>query len=111
MLARKRTDMASERTDLSLIRSGFTVASFGAGLTQIIGRGRWSNLAVDLLTILFMLVGAIWIQIGLYRLHKVLKETEDLTGRERTIQRLLIFGVTVLQLAIAVIVVLIAIHM
>lgn len=38
-LARQRTDMAVERTDFALIRTGFTAFSFGAGLTQIIGRG------------------------------------------------------------------------
>jgi hypothetical protein len=33
--------LVAERTDLALIRTGFTASSFGVGLTQIIGRGVW----------------------------------------------------------------------
>ena len=37
-LALKRTRLASVRTEFALMRTGFSVASFGAGVTQLIGR-------------------------------------------------------------------------
>lgn len=110
-LASKRTDMASERTDLALIRTGFTAASFGAGLTQIIGRGVWPTLAVDLLTILFILAGAMSIQIGLTRLLKLLKHAPGLGDIDRQRRRLLVLGISLLQAALFAIIVMVAIHM
>ena len=37
-LALERTRLASVRTEFALMRTGFSVASFGAGITQLIGR-------------------------------------------------------------------------
>ncbi|MFC1720276.1 DUF202 domain-containing protein [Pseudomonadota bacterium] len=110
-LSRKRTELAADRTDLSLIRTGFTASSFGAGLTQVVGRGVWSSFAVDLLTIVFILSGAVSVQIGLVRLRKRLRHA---TGREdidRTVTRLLLIGMSLLQLAMLAIVIMIAVHM
>lgn len=110
-MAAMRTVMASERTDLALIRTGFTAASFGAGLTQIIGRGVWPALAVDLLTILFILAGAMSIQIGLVRLLKLLKQSPGLGDIDRQRRRLLVSGVFLLQAALFAIIVMVVIHM
>ena len=54
-LALQRTRMAGVRTDFALMRTGFTVASFGAGITELIGRNTWPDWAADLLTVLFVL--------------------------------------------------------
>ena len=110
-LSRKRTEYAADRTDLSLIRTGFTASSFGAGLTQIIGRGVWPDFAVDLLTIVFILSGTVSVHIGLVRLRKRLRHA---TGREeidRTVTRLLLIGMSLVQIAMLTIVVMIAVHM
>lgn len=110
-LARQRTDMAAERTDFALIRTGFTASSFGAGLTQIIGRGVWPSQAVDLLTILFILAGAMSVQIGLIRLLRRLRAMEDSLEAGQTVRRMLVVGVSLLQLALFAIVVMVIIHM
>lgn len=103
--------MAAERTDFALIRTGFTASSFGAGLTQIIGRGVWPSQAVDLLTILFILAGAMSVQIGLIRLLRRLRAMEDTLESGRTVRRMLVVGVSLLQLALFAIVVMVIIHM
>jgi len=110
-LARIRTELAAERTDLSLIRTGFTASSFGAGLTQIIGRGVWPSLAVDLLTIVFILTGAVSVQIGLYRLQNRLKPVPGRQDVNRKSRQMLIIGVSMVQLAMLAIVVMVVIHM
>jgi hypothetical protein len=47
------------------MRTGFTVASFGAGITELIGRNTWPDWAADLMTVLFVLVGMSFVQAGL----------------------------------------------
>jgi len=59
--------MASIRTDLAVIRTGFTVASFGAGLTEFIGRNNWPDWSTNLLTSAFIVVGMSMVQSGLNR--------------------------------------------
>jgi hypothetical protein len=59
--------MASVRTDFALMRTGFTIASFGAGVTELIGRSTWPDWTTDLLTSSFVLVGMIFVQSGLSR--------------------------------------------
>jgi uncharacterized membrane protein YidH (DUF202 family) len=110
-LARMRTELAADRTDLALIRTGFTASSFGAGLTQIIGRGVWPNLAVNLLTIFFILAGAISVQVGLVRLQKRLKASPGPADVHRVSRRLMVIGVSMVQLAMLTIVILVVIHM
>lgn len=110
-LARMRTDLAAERTDFSLIRTGFTAASFGAGLTQIIGRGVWPPLAVNLLTLLFIVAGATSVQIGLMRLRKRLKEARELRDIDDNVKHFLVLGVWMLQAALLAVVVMVVIHM
>jgi uncharacterized membrane protein YidH (DUF202 family) len=110
-LAWRRTDLAAERTDFALIRTGFTAASFGAGLTQIIGRGVWPPLMVDLLTILFIVAGATSVQIGLMRLRKRLKATKHLRDIDDNIKNFLVLGVWMLQGALFALVVMVVIHM
>jgi len=110
-LAKRRTELAEDRTDLSLIRSGFTASSFGAGLTQIIGRGVWPSHIVDLLTISFILAGAISVQVGLVRLLNRLKASSDLKHANRTHKWLLVIGISLVQLAMLAIVVMVAVHM
>ena len=61
------TGMASIRTDFAAIRNGFTIASFGAGLTEFIGRNTWPDWTTDLLTAAFILVGMTMVQSGLIR--------------------------------------------
>ena len=109
-LAVIRTELAAERTDFSLIRTGFTAASFGAGLTQIIGRGVWPTVAVDILTIVFVLAGALSAQIGLMRLQKRLPTPKQGVSAARFMQRILIFGLFVLQIALMAIVVMVLVH-
>jgi len=110
-LARIRTDLAAERTDFSLIRTGFTAASFGAGLTQIIGRGVWPPLAVNLLTLMFIVAGATSVQIGLMRLRKRLKEARELRDIDDNVKHFLVLGVWMLQAALLAVVVMVVIHM
>lgn len=110
-LAVMRTALASERTDFSLIRTGFTAASFGAGLTQIIGRGVWPAVAVDILTIVFVLAGALSAQIGLIRLQRRLPSPKQGFSAEHFMQRLLIFGLFILQIALMAIIVMVLVHM
>jgi len=110
-LARRRTELAADRTDLSLIRTGFTASSFGAGLTQVMGRGVWPNLVVDLLTIVFILAGAISVQIGLVRLQKRLKPYPGSVDVHRITRRLMVTGVSMVQLAMLTIVVMVVLHM
>lgn len=64
-LALQRTRMASVRTDFALMRTGFTIASFGAGVTELIGRNTWPDWHTDLLTSAFVLVGMAFVQSGL----------------------------------------------
>ena len=59
------TEMASIRTNLAGIRTGFTVASFGAGVTELIGRNTWPDWTTNLLTATFVLVGMAMVQSGL----------------------------------------------
>lgn len=103
--------MASERTDFSLIRTGFTAASFGAGLTQIIGRGVWPAVAVDVLTIVFVMAGALSAQIGLIRLQRRLPGFKKGSAAEHFMQRLLIFGLFPLQVALLAIIIMVLVHM
>ncbi len=65
------TEMASIRTNLAGIRTGFTIASFGAGVTELIGRNTWPDWSTNLLTATFVLVGMAMVQSGLSfsRLH------------------------------------------
>jgi len=39
-LALERTRLASVRTEFALMRTGFSIASFGAGITELIGRSK-----------------------------------------------------------------------
>lgn len=41
--------LAEERTALALVRTGFSAAAFGAGMTQLVGRGTWPDGGVYLL--------------------------------------------------------------
>ena len=66
-LALQRTVMASVRTDFALMRTGFTIASFGAGVTELVGRNTWPDWNTDLLTSAFVLVGMAFVQAGLNR--------------------------------------------
>ncbi len=61
------TRMASIRTDFAVIRTGFTIASFGAGITEFIGRNNWPDWTTNLLTAAFILVGMAMVQSGLNR--------------------------------------------
>ena len=61
------TRMASIRTDFAVIRTGFTIASFGAGITEFIGRNNWPDWTTNLLTAAFILVGMAMVQSGLIR--------------------------------------------
>jgi uncharacterized membrane protein YidH (DUF202 family) len=63
-LALERTRMAGVRTEFALMRTGFAIASFGAGVAGFLGRGTWPDLATDLLTSVFVLVGMICVQAG-----------------------------------------------
>lgn len=111
LLARKRTLMAAERTDMALIRTGFTTSSFGAGLTQIVGRGVWPDFAVSLLTIVFILAGFFSVQIGLKRLRQQLQNPEGMEDFDLRLRRLLILGVWLLQAAMLAVIVMVVIHM
>ena len=110
-LAEERTHLAAERTDFALIRTGFSTASFGAGLTQIIGRGIWPQLAVDLLTLVFILAGVFSIQIGLVRLQRRFKISEPRDRHEKVTRSLLIPGLFLLQFALVMIIVMVLMHL
>jgi uncharacterized membrane protein YidH (DUF202 family) len=73
-LALQRTRMASIRTDFALMRTGFTIAAFGAGVTELIGRDTWPDWTADLLTLMFVLVGMLIIHSGLIRSRNSSKE-------------------------------------
>jgi len=110
-LAEERTHLAAERTDFALIRTGFSTASFGAGLTQIIGRGIWPQIAVDLLTLVFILAGVFSIQIGLVRLQRRFKLSEPRDAHEKLTRALLVPGLFLLQFALIMIVIMVLMHM
>lgn len=59
--------MASVRTEFALLRTGFTIASFGSAVTQLLGRDSWAPWVTDGLTIAFLLLGMIVIQSALSR--------------------------------------------
>ena len=59
------TRLAIVRTEFALMRTGFTIASFGAGVTELIGRNTWPDWTTDLLTSAFVLVGMAFVQSGL----------------------------------------------
>ncbi len=61
----ERTRLARVRTEFALMRTGFTIASFGAGVTELIGRNTWPDWTTDLLTSAFVLVGMAFVQSGL----------------------------------------------
>ena len=73
-LGLERTRMALMRTDYTLMRTGFTIASFGVGVTHLIGRQIWPDIAVDLLTVLFLVTGMILVQCGITGSRKSYKE-------------------------------------
>ena len=66
-LALERTRLASVRTEFALMRTGFSIASFGGGITELIGRGNWPDWSTDMLISVFLLVGMIFVQIGIIR--------------------------------------------
>ena len=66
-LALERTRLASVRTEFALMRTGFSIASFGGGITELIGRGKWPDWSTDMLISVFLLVGMIFVQIGIIR--------------------------------------------
>ena len=66
-LALERTRLASVRTEFALMRTGFSIASFGAGITELIGRSKWPDWSTDLFISVFLLVGMTFVQIGINR--------------------------------------------
>ena len=64
-LSLERTRLARVRTDFALMRTGFTIASFGAGVTELIGRNTWPEWTTNLLTSAFVLAGMAIVQFGL----------------------------------------------
>jgi len=59
--------LASIRTDFAVIRTGFTIASFGAGITEFIGRNTWPDWTTNVLAAAFIVVGMTMVQSGLNR--------------------------------------------
>lgn len=66
-LALERTRLACVRTEVALMRTGFSIASFGAGITELIGRSKWPDWSTDLLISVFVMVGMTFVQIGIHR--------------------------------------------
>jgi uncharacterized membrane protein YidH (DUF202 family) len=108
--ALKSLQMAAERTDLALIRAGFTTATFGAGMTHLIGRGIWPDRMVDILTIIFVIAGALGVQAGLLRLQKRIKNPHGPEDHDRLSKRLLMIGSYVLQAALVAIIIMTLVH-
>ena len=102
--------MAAERTELALIRTGFSAAAFGAGITQVLGRGVWPNSAVDILTIIFIIAGIVSVQVGLNRLQRRMKNTTASHVSERLEHLLLITGVYLIQAALVAIILMTLLH-
>ena len=102
--------MAAERTDLALIRTGFTAATFGAGMTHVIGRGIWPDRVVDILTIISVIAGALSVQAGLLRLQRRMKNPRGPEDPDRLTRRLLMIGPYVLQAALAAIIIMTLVH-
>ena len=102
--------LAEERTALALVRTGFSAAAFGAGMTQLVGRGTWPDGGVDMLTIVFVLAGAVSVQVGLNRLQRQMKKTASAQISERPGQLMLIVGVYLLQAALAMIIFMTLLH-
>ena len=71
----------------------------------------WPSLAVDLLTIVFILAGAVSVQIGLIRLLKRHRATVNKREASHSVRRLLVVGVSLLQFALMAIVLMVIIHM
>ena len=71
--------LAHARTDLALIRTGLTIATFGAGVTELIGSEKWPGFLVNLVTVGFVIVGMMLIQAGVLRSsdHFISEEKKD----------------------------------
>jgi len=102
--------LAEDRTNLALVRTGFSTAAFGAGITHVIGRGVWPDSMVRALTIIFVLVGVMIVQAGLNRLQRRLKKPAGPHVSERPGNLLLITGVYLMQAALAAIILLTLLH-
>ena len=104
------TRMASIRTDLAVIRTGFTIASFGAGLTEFIGRNNWPDWTTDLLTAAFILVGMSMVQSGLNRTRKTTKALRIEDDSDPFTKLTLNVAPWVMQLALLVLLFMILFH-
>ena len=102
--------LAAERTELALIRTGFSAAAFGAGMTHMLGRGVWPNSAVDILTIIFVIAGIVSVQVGLNRLQRRMKNTTGSHVSERPGHPLLVTGVYLIQAALVAIILMTLLH-
>jgi len=69
-LARERTRLAHVRTDFALSRTGVTIATFGSGVTELVGRNEWPGWMTDLLMVGFILAGMTMIQVSIIRSGK-----------------------------------------
>ncbi len=59
------THLALVRTQFALMRTGFTIASFGAGVSEVVGRDNWPDWATNSVTSLFVISGMVLVQAAL----------------------------------------------
>jgi uncharacterized membrane protein YidH (DUF202 family) len=109
-LGLERTQMAAVRTDLALMRTGFAIASFGAGVTQLVGRDSWPSWHVDLLTIVFVLTGMTLVQVGIARTRIVRKELGSRVKQDPFSAIVMKIAPWMLQIALLAFIALILVH-
>ena len=109
-LAVERTRLASVRTEFALMRTGFAVSSFGAGIAEFLGRDNWPDWATDFLTATFVVVGMIFVQVGLNRLQASMKALGSYTYKSSYTERTLRFLPWVLQFSLLSLLIFILVH-
>jgi uncharacterized membrane protein YidH (DUF202 family) len=109
-LALERTRMAGVRTEFALMRTGFAVSSFGAGIAEYLGRDNWPDLATDFLTVTFVVVGMVFVQVGVIRIRTNAKALGTDPNAGPFAQRVLKLVPWLLQLSLLSLLVLILIH-
>ena len=79
-------------------------------MTHIIGRGIWSETLVDLLTVIFVIAGALAVQVGLIRIRNRMNRQRKNSELNLLESRLLLTGVYCLQAALISIIVIVVVQ-
>jgi len=106
----ERTRLASIRTEFAIMRTGFTIASFGVGITHLIGRNVWPDWMADLLSAVFILIGMILVTHGWIHSRRRVERLEVADGGDFYTSLTLHVVPWLLQLALVALLVLVLVH-